>query len=88
MRKKPGKVSQVDFDLDPGPEAWLLSHIPPPSAHPHLQVFGLFLSFLFQVVIPTTTFRSLLGRSLKILSRTSAGNVLLIHPAAILASHF
>ena len=39
-------------------------------------------------MFPTTTFRSAWGRSLKILSRTSAGNVLLMHPAAILASIF
>ena len=80
----------MDTDHDPGPEARLLSHIPPSSAHPHLDrylgghsVFSSSSSFSL-----TTTFRSLCGRSLKILSRTSAGNVLLIHPAAILASHF
>ena len=88
--RKPGKVAKVDTDHDPGPEARLLTHIPPSSAHPHLDrylgghsVFSSSSSFSL-----TTTFRSLCGRSLKILSRTSAGNVLLMHPAAILASHF
>ena len=50
-------------------------------------VFWELIVFFSLEFFPTTTFRSLCGRSLKILSRTSAGNVLLIHPAAILASH-
>ena len=86
--EKPGKVSEVDIDDDPGPESRLLPHVPPPSAHPHLKSFWVVFVVSISSIFPTTTFRSLLGRSLKILSRTSAGNVLLIHPAAILASHF
>ena len=38
-KKKPGQVSKVDVDLNPGPEAGLLPNIPPPSAHPHLSHF-------------------------------------------------
>ena len=37
--KKPGQVSKVDVDLNPGPEARLLPNIPPPPAHPHLSIF-------------------------------------------------
>ena len=65
--RKPGKVAKVDTDHDPGPEARLLTHIPPSSAHPHLDSFlgGHSVFFFFFKFVSYHNFPVVVGQKLE-----------------------